>query len=593
MNLSSNRNLIAVAVGCELLISVAFLSLVCFQSQSIEALSLLDIEPIVVESARGAFDRYFFWVIGAFFISSIFTWIDIKNLDFSDKKKIVFYCAMSFFLLYLVLTRALQFPWNQDDSYIDFRYVIHWVENISFDYNPGERAMGFTSHFHLFLLTILGWILSTDSMPVISQGLNIFLQIITFYAGYYLVKSYTKSPVAGLISSAIIALSPYLIQEAIGGKETSLVVVCMIFSLIGIDQKRPHLVAWSSALVLLTRPEGGLWVIIAMIWGYKNFKWGFLKTWIGPLVMLSGVAAWLFAKFGTVIPHGLIGKSTMFYKPPLMADMVLVLRRLADGCFLPEFLFPIGRPISDVGDFFRLYFGVIVLLAMLKFLKDGSFKFYAWTVLSFWLLFSIANPYLFPWYYGWFALVPPILIPVILQKLYPLYKENPKSKNSIMAGILIVYLIGIQIIEQPIRYTMGLPAISFYWSGACKRLVIYKEAAEYASSLDPDQKAYLAAPEIGVLGHYYKGPILDLGGLVSNNIIQYGPAPPELRDGTSLYSIIPKSIEELKPRFLVTDGKFARKGIDKDPYFKENYAVAKFYPHKLWSDGIYLFKRKD
>lgn len=577
-------------IGLQLIVTALFFLTVLTREPTYSALSILDIDPLVMEGIAGAFQRYSLWLTAAFFISAIFTYLDISSSQLSKGRKIALYTTMAFFLFYLILTRALQFPWNQDDAYIDFRYVINWVNNLSFDYNPGQRAMGFTSHLHLALLTPLALIFKSIDLPIISQGLNITLQIISYYLTYYLVRAVTGNQIAGCLGAIILALYPYNIQETMGGKEAMLVSTCMLVSLLGIHYKRVHLVGWFSALIVLTRPEGGLWLILSMIWSYKNFKSKAFIAWIGPIMLLLAVALWLFSQFGTIVPHSFVGKSNMFYKPPLMMDMVLILRRLGDGCFIPELNYPMDKGLSDIVDFFRLYGGTLVLLALLKFLDKGCLRFYAIAVFCYFLLISIANPYLFPWYLAWFALVPSILIPVLFLKLVALKKEQGNKKNAIIASVLIVYLLGLQLIQQPTRPVAGLPAITFFWSGAYKRLIIYRKAAEHAKRLDPEEKSVLGAPEIGVLGHYYRGPILDLGGLVSNGVIKYAPPSQDIRVGTSLFSIIPETIEDLKPRFLVTDGFFGQKGLYKQKFFKYEYRVAEFFPHKLWSEGIYLYE---
>ena len=156
----------------------------------------------------------------------------------------------------------------------------------------------------------------------------------------------------------------------------------MLVCLLGIQYRKLHLVSWFSSFIVLTRPEGGLWLLLSMVWSYKNFKWKSLFAWIAPGLLLCSVAGWLLLNFGTVIPHGLIGKTTMFYHPPFMADFVLVLRRLADGCFVPELLMPLDPVLSYVGDFFRLYAGVLVLLAVLKLFDKESLRFYSIAVFS-------------------------------------------------------------------------------------------------------------------------------------------------------------------------------------------------------------------
>lgn len=591
MRLPSNSSTLVPAILAQVLIASFFFLVVLLQDSTLSQLSSLDIDSTVIKGVPGAFSRYIYWLIAALIISLSFTVVDSRKSELPKNRAILLYSLSAFFLFYLVLTRTLQFTWNQDDAYIDFRYVMNWLDGISLDYNDGERVMGFTSHLHLVVLSMGYWLLKGLGLPVISQTINTGFQIASFYLIHYLLKISTKNHYSGFIASSLFALSTYNIQESYGGKETAIVVALMLFSLIGIELKKLHIVSWSSALILLTRPEGGLWMLISLFWSYKNFQWQAIKAWLGPGILLTGVAGWLYSNFGTIVPHGLIGKSTMFYSPPFMGDLVLVLRRIADGCFVPELLFPIDPILSYAGDFCRLYAGVLVLLAILKLLNVGSLRFYSIAVLSYWILFSIKNPYLFPWYYAWFGLVAPILLTIIFLKLFEIQNENSKSKNAIFAIVLITYLAAVQIVQQPNRnLSKGLTAITFFWSSAHKRLVIYKKAAEEANLLSSDKKDYLAAPEIGVLGAYYKGPILDLGGLVSDNVLKFGPPKDEIRQGYSLFSIIPETLQELKPRFLVTDGAFCKKGIWKDNWFEDNYEVRKFYPHRLWSDGIYLYE---
>lgn len=586
-----------VIMGIQLLLGGLFLLILSTQTSTTAYLTNLGIDSLVLEGIPGAYQRYLYWLLGAMAVSFAFTSVDIRSWKFdtpkTNKNAITFYLVMGFFLFYLVLTRSLQFPWNQDDAYIDFRYVINWVNSISFDYNPGERAMGFTSHLHLAVLTIFALLFKSVDLPVLSQGINLGLQIISYYLTYYLVRATTESRFAGALGAILFAIFPYNIQESIGGKETSLVTACMLTGLLAMQYGRQHLAAWSSALIVLARPEGGLWMLLSLAWSYRAEKKKALKYWLLPFLFLISVAGWLYIQFGTVIPHGLTGKSIMFYKPPFLADMVLILRRLGDGCFVPEFIMPMNPIFSYVLDFFRLYGGTLVLLALIKFLNRGSLRFYSISVLAYLILFSLANPYLFPWYLAWFSLVPSLLIPVLVLKLNELRSHSTEKKNAVAAALILVYLGAVQIVEQPTRLTPGIASVSFFWSGAYKRLVIYRKAAEKARELDPEQKAVLAAPEIGVLGHYYRGPILDLGGLVSENIIEFGPPSKSLRVGTSLYAIIPESIEKLKPKFLVTDGFFGKNGLYKAAFFEEDYRVAEFYPHALWSEGIYLYERKD
>jgi hypothetical protein len=194
--------------------------------------------------------------------------------------------------------------------------------------------------------------------------------------------------------------------------------------------------------------------------------------------------------------------------------------------------------------------------------------------------------------------VPVFLVPIMVSKLWGAIKQKyvpsrGAGLQKIMAILALIVLCSVQIVEQPFRAVPGLPAITFWWNGAFQRLLIYKKAALAIKEDDPSTISDIASPEVGVIGHYYPGPILDLGGLVCDNVLKYGPPPKEMQVGTGLFSIIPKIIEDMKPRYIITDASFAATGLIKEPWFFELYKQFKFYPLQLWSDGFYVYKLKE
>lgn len=589
----TNKGLI---LGCLLAIALIFISFLVLQGETISQLQTIGMDPQMLAAVPDSFRQYFIWQIFAFLLVAGFT------LHQADKGKqfkhpIVFYGLFGFFLFYLVMNRTLQFPMCVDDAYIDFRYVINWVNNIGSDYNPDERVMGYTSHLHIALLTVLLSIFKTTDLGVISQNLNTGLSVLSYFLTFILMRGITGSGRIGLLSAVLFALLPYNFQESMSGKEAILLITLMLACLISMHKSKVHETAFYSSLILLTRPEGAVWCGLAFLWMLAQHGKNSIKAWIAPGLLLALVGAALFIGYGTIVPHSMIGKSTMFYKPFPLMDFVLVLRRLGDGTFVPELNFFIDRPWSDMYDFLRLYGGVMVLLAVYKFLDTGVLRFYSLSVIAFFLVFSILNPYLFPWYFGWFGLVPVLLIPILVAKLVGAVKQKYVPGRHAMlqknlAICFLVYLSAVQLIEQPFRALPGLPALTFFWNGTFQRLLIYKKAALLIKEDDPSQISDIASPEVGVIGHFYPGPILDLGGLVCDNVIKYGPPPKSLQVGTGLFSIIPKIIEDKKPRYIITDASFAKTGLLKEPWFFQKYVQFKFYPLELWSDGFYVYKLK-
>ncbi|MBZ0185200.1 MAG: hypothetical protein K8F91_03035, partial [Candidatus Obscuribacterales bacterium] len=251
----------AACVISQLIIAGAFLSLAFLRDSTVASLFGLGLDSIIVEGVYGAFGRYLAWMVLATIVVCGFTVVDLKGRSLVMRQALLIYGSLAFFLFYLIFSRCLQFPWSVDDSYIDYRYVYNWVNGVSFDYNPGQKVMGFTSHLHLALLSLGYSCFANIELPVISQTINVLLQVVSYFLVFVFMRCVTASLSTGVIAAAVLALFPYMTQETIGGKESPLVSFLILASLLAMQKRRLHLCAWLAALLLLTRPEGGLWLL--------------------------------------------------------------------------------------------------------------------------------------------------------------------------------------------------------------------------------------------------------------------------------------------------------------------------------------------
>ena len=101
----------------------------------------------------------------------------------------------------------------------------------------------------------------------------------------------------------------------------------------------------------------------------------------------------------------------------------------------------------------------------------------------------------------------------------------------------------------------------------------YKRAAEWINARRRAGETVLA-PEIGALGYYLHGPLIDACGLVSPEAIRYLPVPPSERLGGDIGSIPLALVRDLQPDFIVTLLVFARKNVLDDPWAKRTYTTA-------------------
>ncbi|MBX9687826.1 MAG: hypothetical protein K2X27_14060 [Candidatus Obscuribacterales bacterium] len=576
----------------QVFIIAVFAALFGLQDLSSIQLRQAGIEPELLSTVGGAFQRYAVWL---FLAAMSILLLPLKDRSlFSNpprRSDLLVYSCLGFFLFVLVLTRALQFPLSGDDSYIGYRYSYNWANSLGLYFNPGEKLMGMTSHLHLFILSVFSRLLRIEDISLISQNFNLFLQICNYYLLFYLGRQLNENRYWALAAAAVYALSSYQISECFFGKESSLVTTLLLLSLFAFHFGRENLRAWLAALLILTRPEGGLWLLSNLLISFRKFGLRAWKSWILPLLFLALFAALLFYFFGGIVPHGFIGKSKMYAHRDAFTAFFILLRRFGYGSFCPEFTFPMLDPLFRAAHLYMaLYGGFIAILASLKFLEHPTLRYYTWNAFAFFLLFSLSNPCMFDWYHCWFSLIPCFLVPELSLRLFTFIKSRPAKLELLLSCLICFYMGAVQISQLFTRPTPGLPAVTFYINDSFRRLLIYKEAALYLNSLEKKDKV-CAVVELGIFAYYYKGKVLDLGALVSPEILPYFPVSPEFFMPGSNYAIPIKAINDLKPDYLLTDGSFGGAGIMKDSEFLKNYKLLKFYDFPLWSKGVYLYER--
>jgi hypothetical protein len=120
--------------------------------------------------------------------------------------------------------------------------------------------------------------------------------------------------------------------------------------------------------------------------------------------------------------------------------------------------------------------------------------------------------------------------------------------------------------------------------------VLYESAAKYLNAKE-EPLPVVATAEPGMFGYTYRGPVLDLAGLVSDEVMGYFPVPPEQASPSASFSIPPRAVSDLKPRYVLFYDTFAKNGLLNDPFFLKSYVEEKFWPLEIWgSRGLFLYQ---
>src|SRR5262249_21198139 len=119
-----------------------------------------------------------------------------------------------------------------------------------------------------------------------------------------------------LAGAALFALHPDMAWVTTGGLETPVVLLLMSASLYGLAAESWGITAIASALLVLTRPDGGLWaavVVAVALW--RGRRAAIRSLGIALLLVIPWVVfAWLY--FGSPMPHSVVAKQIIGQRQP-------------------------------------------------------------------------------------------------------------------------------------------------------------------------------------------------------------------------------------------------------------------------------------
>ncbi len=504
----------------------------------------------------------------------------------------------------VVITRFLQYPVGPDDSYIDFHYVSSWFTGRSFDFNPGEKVMGFTSHLHVIVLYILAQISRFSDIPALSTVLNAALSCLVLIGLHALSIRLFRNGWQALLACLVFTLSKYAISEVSVGKETLIVDFLVIMSLLGLSYGRWAVFAWGSSLLALTRPEGIFWLGAAIVLSYVRRGKSATSMWVLPLLPVFWVYAFLFYYYGSIVPHGAIGRATMFQYSidPGARVPGFVLSTLGNETFgnsliatlsmfdsLSSRVREIPQYLLEKSWIAQSLQGLLAFLALaILGRQHQALRFYFYCCVLILLFFTATNPFNFTWYFCWFNLVAPLAVSLLAGELFRLRLARGTVLIRACAITFFVYLIVRPLISD---------TFFFVWLPDNDRIIAYKKASDYLNSSNAGYTRTLATCEPGAIAYYLitKTKVIDLGGLQSPECLPFFPVPRCDYSRRFVWMSVPvDSILALKPDCFLSLEIWTDYGLTKNETFMQDYRIVRYWPCSTWgSSGLFLFIRTD
>lgn len=509
-------------------------------------------------------------------------------------KKLTHLLPLLFFLL-AFSARMIPGPRTIDDSYITFRYARNILAGEGFAFNPGEAVLGTTTPLYTLIMVVSGAVSGGTQAPFpeLAMLINALADGLTAVLLYLIGKHFNQT-LAGIGAALAWSVAPHSVTFAIGGLETSVVVLLLVGMSYYYLTNRITLAAFLASLALLTRPDTILLVglialdhFIRVLKKQQKLYWYDLVALILlPLIWYS-FATW---QFGSPIPHSVQAKLGAYrlspeeglirllqhYTTPFMADRWFgAAFAVGSGLLLYPFFYMIGSRF-----FTKINPRSLVIMI------------YPWLYL---VVFAIANPLIFRWY-----LTPPlpflfIGILVGVQVFFSSVFALPKIRlpKFIQTGMLILLVALIPFVNLLSNWTLhpdhgpDRPAPGMAWF---ELELLYQKAAQIVQPfLTADTT--LAAGDVGVLGYFTQARILDTVGLNSPEALLYYPLDEKYY--VTNYAVAPDLIIDQRPELVVLMEVYGRMGLFQDPRFIEKYDLLALIPTDIYgSEGMLIFIRK-
>jgi len=412
-----------------------------------------------------------------------------------------------FFLTALYIVWAVHPVWEQqllnDDSFITLTYAKNLVAGNGFVYNHPPSTLGTTTPLFTLLTALLAFLFPSLGLIKGAILLSIIPCISTGVVLYLMARYFKWRP----LSSVILAVVPLTVIDNTWllyiGMENWLFQFLLVLTFYLCILNRPKLAGVTVGLLFLTRGEGALIAIILVGYFFAIHKHIPLKFIIASALVLFFFLFYAYTTFGTILPNTLTAKT---------AQREFFLTHGLDYGFLSTMFTELPRWISSFNLNYAFGLNILLIAVIVGVYAVTVGKqyhlslFLIWGV-SYFLAYTIINPYTYPWYALHLYFVLEVLAGLglgwVLNKA--LYYSKRKRITIEFACIILLYTLLSPNIHRGVNAVFGFTGF--------ERAVPYKAVASWLKehTMPEDSIAYL---EIGYLGYFSENQIIDLAGLI-------------------------------------------------------------------------------
>ncbi len=373
-----------------------------------------------------------------------------------------------------------------DDTFITLQFAKNLKTGFGLSFNPGQPSYGFTSPLWIFILTIFPY-------PIFAKIMGILLGALSILVFYLLSKKILGDEFISIVATLIFAYDPLFIRWSSSGMEAALAILLMLIGML-LFQKRNTYFAVFMGLATLARPEIGMLSIILLFFLNRREA---VKSFLIFLAIVLPYLIFSYLYFGSILPNTFLSKHGFVYFPRFIYS-VSTGGKILIGTYFLEGIFFIALCIKKWQK--RFLIPILWCFLLFFFYAIGGMR-----IQSRYLL--LLTPFIIIWgFKGMYSFL--------------------KSRVVIPAVLLIV-------LNSYFVWAVNRPACIKFAKGTRECFI---PVAKWIKA-NTEKDAVIGVGDIGAIGYYSEREILDLGGLVTKDMI------PLLRRN-ELQEIIDKSLYE-------------------------------------------------
>jgi hypothetical protein len=427
-----------------------------------------------------------------------------------------------------------------DDAFITYRHAQHMAEGVGLVYNPGaawEPVLGTSTPF--FAILLAGCARLGAGIVAAALVLDLVFDAIT---AVLLPRLLGGARLPSTLALVAFAALPQLVRISVGGMESPLFALCGVAASVALAAEIPVLAGVLAALACVVRPEGVLLCTVLILARLRRPEQ--LVRFVLPVAVI-GIAAvvWLGSTYGTVIPQSVRAKATL-HGEDAVGETFARWRTILQQSFAPAWGFVPLLPFVVHG-------------AARSLAQAGALRLFSLWSLAISASYLLARPHTWGWYYYvalvawtlWFGLGAERACAWIAPRLGAGFVRAARSFGPQALALVAMAAAGLASWKRPTPVDRN----------------VYAPMREWASSTSAAEPgARLLAYDIGAIGWWWKGTLLDSAGLVWPDALRY-PSPNGI-------------IEAERPDYvmIVADRRSLERFQERPDLFAQYEAIARF-----------------